>query len=201
MTEETYRIIRLRYGNTFTYLIQGAKGSILVDTDFAGTLPAFYKAIKAEGIKVSDITYVIATHYHPDHMGLISELQDQGVKLVLLENQPDHVHFSDPIFERIPNLHYTPIDASRALVINFSDASSFLENLGISGDIVPTKSHSEDGIAIVLSDGTAIVGDLEPISYMGGYSDNAALADDWNLILERKTRRICYAHVGEKSIK
>lgn len=201
MTEETYRIIRLRYGNTFTYLIQGAKGSILVDTDFAGTLPAFYKAIKAEGIKVSDITYVIATHYHPDHMGLISELQDQGVKLVLLENQPDHVHFSDPIFERIPNLHYTPIDASRALVINFSDASYFLENLGISGDILPTKSHGEDGIAIVLSDGTAIVGDLEPISYMGGYSDNAALADDWNLILERKTRRICYAHVGEKSIK
>lgn len=201
MTEETYRIIRLRYGNTFTYLIQGAKGSILVDTDFAGTLPAFYKAIKAEGVKVSDITYVMATHYHPDHMGLISELQDQGVKLVLLENQPDHVHFSDPIFERIPNLHYTPIDASRALVINFSDASSFLENLGISGDILPTKSHSEDGIAIVLNDGTAVVGDLEPISYMEGYSDNAALADDWNRILEQNPKRICYAHAGEKSIK
>lgn len=201
MTEETYRIIRLRYGNTFTYLIQGTKGSILVDTDFAGTLPAFYKAIKAEGVKVSDITYVMATHYHPDHMGLISELQDQGVKLVLLENQPDHVHFSDPIFERIPNLHYTPIDASRALVINFSDASSFLENLGISGDILPTKSHSEDGIAIVLNDGTAVVGDLEPISYMEGYSDNAALADDWNRILEQNPKRICYAHAGEKSIK
>ena len=201
MTEETYRIIRLRYGNTFTYLIQGTKGSILVDTDFAGTLPSFYKAIKAEGVKVSDITYVMATHYHPDHMGLISELQDQGVKLVLLENQPDHVHFSDPIFERIPNLHYTPIDASRALVINFSDASSFLENLGISGDILPTKSHSEDGIAIVLNDGTAVVGDLEPISYMEGYSDNAALADDWNRILEQNPKRICYAHAGEKSIK
>ena len=201
MSEEPYKLIRLRYGNTNTYLIQGAKGSILVDTDFAGTLPAFYKAIKAEGIKVSDITYVIATHYHPDHMGLISELQDQGVKLVLLENQPDHVHFSDPIFERIPNLHYTPIDASRALVINFSDASSFLENLGISGDILPTKSHSEDGIAIVLNDGTAVVGDLEPISYMEGYSDNAALADDWNRILEQNPKRICYAHAGEKSIK
>ena len=201
MNEEPYKLIRLRYGNTNTYLIQGAKGSILVDTDFAGTLPAFYKAIKAEGIKVSDITYVIATHYHPDHMGLISELQDQGVKLVLLENQPDHVHFSDPIFERIPNLHYTPIDASRALVINFSDASSFLENLGISGDILPTKSHSEDGIAVILSDGTVIVGDLEPIGYLEGYSDNAALADDWNRILEQNPKRICYAHAGEKSIK
>ena len=201
MSEEPYKLIRLRYGNTNTYLIQGAKGSILVDTDFAGTLPSFYKAIKAEGVKVSGITYVMATHYHPDHMGLISELQDQGVKLVLLENQPDHVHFSDPIFERIPNLHYTPIDASRALVINFSDASSFLENLGISGDILPTKSHSEDGIAIVLNDGTAVVGDLEPISYMEGYSDNAALADDWNRILEQNPKRICYAHAGEKSIK
>lgn len=29
---------------------------------------------KGLGIKVSDITYVLATHYHPDHIGLVSEL-------------------------------------------------------------------------------------------------------------------------------
>lgn len=50
------------------------KGSILIDTDYAGTMPAFYKTIKGLGIRVSDITYVLATHYHPDHIGLVSEL-------------------------------------------------------------------------------------------------------------------------------
>ncbi|MBR3032780.1 MAG: MBL fold metallo-hydrolase [Clostridiales bacterium] len=200
MNEEVYRVIKLRYGNTNTYLIQGEKGSILIDTDFAGTLPAFYKAIKTEGIQVSDITYVMATHYHPDHMGLISELQSQSVKLVLLENQVDHIHFSDAIFERIPNLSYTPIDASQALVLAFSDAASFLADLGIEGTILPTKSHSEDGIAIVLSDGTAIVGDLEPISYMDGYSDNAVLADDWKRILDLNPKHICHAHANDLNL-
>ena len=198
MNEETYKTIKLRYGNTNTYLIRGAQGTLLVDTDMAGTLPAFYKAIKAEGIKVTDITYVLATHYHPDHMGLISELQDLGVKLVLLENQPPHVHFSDEIFARTPSLHYKPIDASKALVLSFSDAAAFLGNLGISGTILPTKSHSEDGIAVILSNGTALVGDLEPMSFLDAYSDNPALKTDWDSILAHNPKLICYAHAGEK---
>ena len=42
-------ITKLKYGNTNTFLLQGEKGSILVDTDFAGTLSMFYKAIKEKG--------------------------------------------------------------------------------------------------------------------------------------------------------
>lgn len=57
----------------------------MIDTDYAGTLPAFYKTIKELGIKVSDITYILATHYHPDHIGLVSELMSQGVKLIILK--------------------------------------------------------------------------------------------------------------------
>ena len=37
----------------------------------AGTLNAFYKAIKSKGVRVKDIAFVLATHYHPDHIGLI----------------------------------------------------------------------------------------------------------------------------------
>ncbi|MCR5006659.1 MAG: MBL fold metallo-hydrolase, partial [Clostridiales bacterium] len=65
-------MIRLKYGNTNTFYIRGSQKSLLVDTDYAGTLPAFYKALKAHELQVTDIDYVIATHYHPDHMGLIS---------------------------------------------------------------------------------------------------------------------------------
>ena len=36
----------LKYGNTNCYYIKGKKGSILVDTDWAGTLQAFYKKVK-----------------------------------------------------------------------------------------------------------------------------------------------------------
>ena len=35
----------LKYGNTNTFFIEGNDGGLLVDTDYAGTLPAFYKAL------------------------------------------------------------------------------------------------------------------------------------------------------------
>ena len=39
-------MLRLKYGNTNTYFLQGTCGSILIDTDYAGTMPAFYKELK-----------------------------------------------------------------------------------------------------------------------------------------------------------
>lgn len=61
-------MIRLKYGNTNTFYFPGRDGGLLLDTDYAGTMPAFYKALKANGIRMKEITYVLATHYHPDHM-------------------------------------------------------------------------------------------------------------------------------------
>ena len=78
---------KLTYGNTNTFFIPGSKGGLLVDTDYAGTLQAMYKALKRSGIQVKDIVYVLATHYHPDHMGLISKLMEQGVTLLLMDGQ------------------------------------------------------------------------------------------------------------------
>ncbi|MBR5065148.1 MAG: MBL fold metallo-hydrolase, partial [Oscillospiraceae bacterium] len=54
----------LRYGNTKTFYIKGDNGGLLVDTDYAGTLPAFYRSLKQNGITVKDISFVLATHYH-----------------------------------------------------------------------------------------------------------------------------------------
>ena len=193
-------ITRIKYGNTNTFLIRGTKGSLLVDTDYAGTLPAFYKAIKELGIKVSDISYVLATHYHPDHIGLVSELSDQGVKLVVMESQTDFIHYSDPIFAREPHLNYRPIDERNALILKFDEAPSFLDSLGINGNIGRTLSHSEDSIYISLSDGTFILGDLEPLEYLEAYKDNQLLKTDWDNILKQDPKLLLYAHANEKRL-
>ncbi|MBR5182496.1 MAG: MBL fold metallo-hydrolase [Clostridiales bacterium] len=192
--------LKIRYGNTNTFLIKGTKSNILIDTDYAGTMSAFYKAIKELGIKVSDINYVLATHYHPDHIGLVSELMDQGVKLILMESQVNSVHYSDTIFAKEPQLNYKPIDESKAMILKFDDAYSFLDSLGISGNIGSTKSHSEDSIYVALSDGTFILGDLEPREYLDAYSDNALLKDDWNEILMQRPKLLLYSHANEKKI-
>ena len=193
-------VTKIKYGNTNTFLIKGTKANILIDTDYAGTLYAFYKAIKDNGIKISDIDYLLATHYHPDHIGIAGDLMEQGVKLIIMESQLPYVHYSDPIFAKEPYLNYKSIDESKGEILSFADASSFLFSIGIKGDIMPAPSHSEDSIIITLDDGTVIAGDLEPYEYLEAYEENDNLKADWGKLLSLNPKRILYAHANEKII-
>lgn len=191
-------VSRLRYGNTNTFFIRGASGSLLIDTDYAGTLPLLYKQMKKNNIQLSDITYILATHYHPDHIGLVSELMDLGVKLLLIDIQVEYIHFSDEIFSRDHRLKYKAIDSKKAIVITCQESRNFLADMGIYGEIISTPSHSEDSISLILDNGTCIVGDLEPVSYLDAYEDNPKLKNDWKHILNFEPKKILYAHVNEK---
>lgn len=187
---------RLKYGNTNTFYIPGTRGALLVDTDYAGTLSRFYRAIKEAGIRVSDITFVLATHFHPDHMGLIPELTHLGVKLLLMDVQKDGVHYSDPIFLR-DGIPFTPVDESEAIVISCEGSRKFLYDMGIRGEIVHTPSHSPDSVALILDDGDCFAGDLEPREYIEAYGENEPLKRDWENITSRGAKRIFFAHRPE----
>ena len=193
-------MIKLRYGNTNTFLVDGENGRLLIDTDYAGTLPAFYRVIKQNGITVSDIDYVLATHFHPDHIGLVSDLMEQGVKLLLIDVQIDHVHFSDGIFQR-DGSPYKPIDETKATVISCAESRDFFSELGIDGEIIHTPSHSEDSVSLVLDSGDCLVGDLEPYEYIGAYGENTRLSLDWEKVLSFRPRRIFYAHQPERQLQ
>ena len=190
--------IKLKYGNTNTFFIRGMNGNLLVDTDYAGTLPAFYRAIKAHDIKIRDITYVLATHYHPDHIGLVSELMKQGIRLLVIDTQYPYIHFADSIFGRAHSLAYEPIHEDNAIIISTEESRAFLANIGIDGEIVATTSHSADSISLILDSGECFVGDLEPIEYLAAYERNDKLKYDWELIKRYAPKTIYYAHANEK---
>ena len=190
--------IKLKYGNTNTFFIRGTSGNLLVDTDYAGTLTAFYRAIKEQTIKISDITYILATHYHPDHIGLIGELINQGVKLLVIDTQYSYIHFADNIFSRDKRLAYEPIHMDNAIIINTEESRAFLRNIGIDGEIVATTSHSADSISLILDSGECFVGDLESIEYLAAYDQNDRLNYDWELIMHYAPKKIYYAHANEK---
>ena len=176
-------MIRLRYGNTNTFFIPGKECGLLVDTDYAGTLPAFYKALKSSGLLVKDIECVMATHYHPDHMGLVGELMN--------------VHYSDHIFER-DGISFVPIDETSAYVISCEESRAFLSELGIGGEIIHTSSHSEDSVTLVLDDGNCFAGDLSPFEYIEAFEDSEALKKDWEKLLSLGPKRIYFAHMPGK---
>lgn len=185
------RTIVLRYGNTNTYLIKGSSGNLLVDTDMPGTIHAFFKSIKSHDIKVKDISFVMATHYHPDHMGLISELMGMGVKLLLLDVQADHIHDWEN------KVGTKPIDGKSAMIISFAESRTVFDGLGIQGEIIYIPSHSSDSVCIMLDDGVCIAGDLSPLSYLQSEPEVSQLRDDWNLILGKHPKRILFAHSND----
>ena len=194
-------VTKLKYGNTNTYFLRGAKGSVLLDTDYAGTLQMFYKEIKKNGISLKDITYILATHYHPDHMGLVGELVNMGVKFLVMDTQVPNLHFSDEIFSRDKTLRFLPsAPADKAQIIACKDSRAFLAALGIDGEIVSTPSHSEDSITLVLDSGECFVGDLEPMEFMEGYEENKALQSDWEKVMSFSPKVIHYGHAPEKII-
>ena len=193
-------MIKLRYGNTNTFYIPGSDGGLLVDTDWAGTLPLFFKAIKTAGIEMKAITTLLVTHYHPDHMGLADELQRLGVKLLVVDVQRLFVHASDEIFARDKHLSYRAVDESAATVISCAESRDVLKGLGIDGEILHTPSHSEDSVSLALDDGSCLVGDLEPLAYLAGYEENPALKSDWEQLMRRRPKRILYAHANEQKL-
>ena len=190
---------KLKYGNTNTFFIRGDQGGLLIDTDYAGTLPAFYKAMKNADIRMTDINYVLATHYHPDHMGLVGQLVEQGIELLLVDVQKEAVHFSDKIFEK-DKLQYSKINEADATIITCEESRKVLSSIGIHGEIIHTPSHSVDSISLILDDGSCFVGDLEPLEYLEAYDNNEELKNDWNLIMSYDPKTIFFAHRPEKKL-
>ncbi|MCR5655369.1 MAG: MBL fold metallo-hydrolase, partial [Lachnospiraceae bacterium] len=72
------QITQLHYSNTNTYLIESDETSLLFDTGWAGTFLAFCKELGEHGKKLQDIDYILISHFHPDHMGIVGEIATYG---------------------------------------------------------------------------------------------------------------------------
>lgn len=187
----------LKYGNTNCYYIEGKNGSLLVDTDWAGTLQSFYNKIKELNIKKID--YLLITHYHPDHMGIAQDIEENmNAKLLVMDVQKDYLHSSDKIFEKDNNTKFKPINTV-PIIISCEQSRKFLKDLGIDGEIIYTPGHSDDSISLILDQGFAIVGDLYDLNSAALFNDKK-INDSWKKVLSHNIKKICYGH-HEQEIK
>lgn len=189
----------LFYGQTRTYLIPNGNQSILIDTDWPGTLPQFFKAIKAVGIKLSEIAYMMVTHYHPDHMGLVGELQALGVQLLVFEEQREFLHSSDQIFEK-SGLTYQPIDDQAIQYLTCQESKAFFAKLGLDLEVMATPGHSDDSVSIIHEQKRAFVGDLYTLDTVRGYT-NPNLEESWQSLLDRQLETIYYGHPNPSAVR
>lgn len=193
------KVIKIKYGNTKCYLIQGTKKTILIDTDWAGTLSRFFKKLGEYDLKVQNIDYLFITHYHPDHMGLAQVLADYGIKLVVLDSQLKYIHQSDYIFERQRNSEFEPIKDKQVLVLPIIKSRKFLKKCGIDGEILSTPGHSNCSVSYILDNGEAFVGNLYPIEQVAWY-DNPVLTKSWEKLKYANVKKVHFAHYADEII-
>lgn len=187
-------MIRLiQYGTTNTYLIKGKSGAVLFDTGWAGTLNAFCRAMGEAGEKVQDISYILISHYHPDHMGIAQEIADMGPVILVPDIQTGFIHGSDQILERDRKAAFKPIRDSEIRTFPIEESRQILKELGIDGCIYSTPGHSDDSISLMLDDGSLFVGDLNPL-YELELHKGTRIGESWDFLLGKHPKRVYYGH-------
>jgi glyoxylase-like metal-dependent hydrolase (beta-lactamase superfamily II) len=140
------------------YLIASSTHRLLIDSGFPNSLHNLGREMRKTGFKISDIDFLIVTHFHIDHAGAVQELKDQGVKFILVDIQQA---FIEPMEKMaFGKWQYSPLKSDDNVVIAADDSREFLKSIGLNGLIVSTPGHSEDSITLVLDSGEAFTGDL-----------------------------------------
>jgi ribonuclease/clavin/mitogillin len=183
-------IVNVGYASTNHYAIDIKDGKLLVDCGWPGTLPQFTKVLQRKGIAFGEIKYLIVTHFHPDHAGLVQELKNLGTKFVLPECQAAYVGSFASYFKE-KSFPYAEILQTDNISLKLEDSRSFLGGLGLSGEILHTPGHSDDSVTLVLDEGYAFTGDLHP-AFID--SEDVKTGESWDKIRKFHIKKIFPGH-------
>jgi endoribonuclease LACTB2 len=158
-------LLTITIQSTHFFLIDYGQGKVLVDVGWAGSLGRLKGELKSYLVNPGEIRYILATHYHPDHGGLVQEVKrDFGARLIIHECQLPGVAELGAMYARKGG-HYVPIVVEKGdlLLKSAPDHNrAALKTLGIAGVLVETPGHSDDSVTLVLDSGRAFTGDLHP---------------------------------------
>ncbi len=156
-------IVNVGYDSTNYYVLGQGHTRLLVDVGWPGTLPKLLANLKRKDIALSDIRYLLVTHYHPDHAGLAQEVKAHGVKLIVLESQVDAIPTLKTHMK--PVNHYVDIRLDDNFDLTFEASRTFLKTIDLEGEIIRTPGHSDDSVTLILDAGLAFTGDLSGPQY------------------------------------
>ncbi len=211
---------RINLGITKCYLLACSDGYFLIDTGYPKDYQKFVKAIAKLDLDLSKIKYLFLTHHHDDHAGFAARLVEQtGCKVIVHQNavkplgrgesedtmEPVNcrIKFLFSLFELFhQDFKYPPLRIGDDDIVVSDQDDELLKSIGIEGEIVYTPGHSRDSISVLMSDGSAFVGDAAMnflnfcgIKYRPIYiEDEDDVFDSWKVLIERGAERICPAH-------
>jgi glyoxylase-like metal-dependent hydrolase (beta-lactamase superfamily II) len=160
----------IKLGHVNIYLINTEVGYILVDTGMPNTAKKFDQALRTYGVEADQVSLIILTHGHLDHVGAVAQVKAlTGGKILCHRSFAEDLsngkfenatpqNLVGRVFNLMMGLLGSGIDPAIADIV--VDDEYDLDEFGISGKVIHTPGHSQSSISIILDHGEALVGDL-----------------------------------------
>ena len=174
----SYSVLSVKLGWTRCYLLKCTGGYLLIDVYYPGYYLQFEKGLEKIGIAASEIKYLLLTHHHDDHAGFAAELvRRTGCQVIAHRNALSALEKGESedsggkmvnrrleiVFAFYMRYHkefkFPPVRLGERDIVIEGDNDEFLKEIGIDGVILHTPGHTRDSISVLLSDGSAFVGD------------------------------------------
>src|SRR4030067_3624152 len=119
------KCVNFGYDSTNYYILDAPAGKMLIDCGWPGTLPKLSAELRRKGIGWNEVKYLLVTHFHPDHAGIVQDIKNHGVKFMLLESQPQFIAEMTELFKR-KKLPYLEIEMDDNVLLKFDESRAFL---------------------------------------------------------------------------
>jgi len=166
---------KLKLGLSNAYLIK-AEGCILVDTGAPNEEKRILAALKNHGVSSKDISLILHTHVHSDHVGNTVALK-QTIDAPLAYHSADETLMQQSNNGKLKGIglrgafyaklfSHKPFETFSA-DLNLQDGLR-LDDYGLPASVLHTPGHTAGSVSLMLDSGDAIVGDVLMGGHMGG---------------------------------
>ena len=165
------KLIPINLNTVRSFLIVGrGEGLVLVDAGNPGDGEKILREVRQAGYRPADISLVVLTHGHRDHVGGVVELSRDLRAKILIHSKDAHALTRREESPTVPadwkGRALEGVIPSRKAVPEKVEPDEFMEErvnlhgFGVDGEIIHTPGHTEGSLSVILDDGNAVVGDL-----------------------------------------
>lgn len=223
-------VITLPLSVTNCYLVKGVHGFLLVDCGRREDRDLFLRRLNQAGYSKASIKWLLLTHHHSDHVGLLTFLlaQNPEIRVIMSSHCADVLRTGK--HDRAPGEAYAtkalgwafsaylkttrtltdtfpPYEARSCDLLMDRSEQALPEEVGIDGQVVATPGHTQDSISLVLGN-TACVGDAARniLGFLGApylpllHYSEKTCKDSWDKLRLKKVELLYPAHGKQISI-
>ena len=201
MREEPVTVVPVRLGHANVWLCRTVGGGVLIDAGLPGSLERISRSIIDSGMAVADLSLIVVTHAHYDHVGALAEMQAvSGAPVLSTPGAALHLAAGRTPFPRGTNpwtrfvsgaarrlagkrRQFRPVTPDQTV-----DAETDLSAYALPGRVLPLPGHTAGSLALLLDSGEAFIGDaafnIFPRSTVPPFADDpATLVESWKILL------------------